>query len=368
MKAKQVLENLSPYQQGKQLEEIKVAYGLDQVVKLSSNESPFGFSSNVQAYMKDTTHDLTIYPDGYATELRSVLAKALSRKETEFIFGGGSDEIIQIICRTYLYAGKNTVMATPTFPQYKHGALIEGVEMKEIKLTEAGYHDLDAMQAAIDANTAVVWLCTPNNPTGCTISRSDFLTFMDQCPKETLVVLDEAYVEFIEAGQDIDALAILSNYNNLIILRTFSKAYGLAGLRIGYGIANEAVANKLNIVRGPFNTSAIAQKAALIAFEDTDFLKEITTENRVVRKEFEAFLTRIDWNYYKSETNFLLVETPISGLDTFQYLVERGFIVRPGENLGLPNTVRITIGKQADMRTLQDVLLNLHRETKTSKV
>src|SRR5690625_1100602 len=361
MVGKKVLKQLAPYKQGMQINQVKEAYNLEKIVKLASNENPYGYSKQLKNTILDNIDEINIYPDRHASQLRTSLASRLSIKEEQLIFGNGSDEIVQIISRTFLYPGVNTVMATPTFPQYKHHALIDGADIKEIP-TINGYHDLDGMLQAIDKSTKIVWICSPDNPTGTILPPDDFYQFMDQCPKDVLVVLDEAYYEFIDEASRLQALSTLPSYKNLILLRTFSKAYGLAALRIGYGIMAEDIASQLNIVRGPFNTSTIAQQAALIALDDQSFIKNVTTKNREIKQRFEVFLDEIGWHYYPSQTNFILVSTPISGTEVSQYLLKNGFIIRPGELLGYPKTIRITIGTDEDMIQLQHLLKKLHVE------
>lgn len=362
MEGKPILNELTPYQQGKQMKDIKEAYGLERIVKLASNENPYGYSSHVKNYFIHNESAFEFYPDGYTAELRSAVASKLDVNEKQLLFGSGSEEIVQMICRAFLYPGVNTVMPSPTFPQYKHNALIEGADIKEIP-TADGYHDLEKMLKSIDEKTSVVWLCSQNNPTGTIIPKKTLYSFLDSCPEDVLVVLDEAYYEFMEADQDPDATGNLSAYENLVILRTFSKAYGLAGLRIGYAIANQNLITKLDVVRGPFNTTSLAQKAALIALEDTAFIEETKLKNKNVKQSFTQFLDTIGWTYYDSQTNFLLVSTPVSGNEVFQYLIEKGFIVRPGEVLGCPNTIRVTLGNEKNMKQLQDVLYALHQQT-----
>ncbi|MGM8211615.1 histidinol-phosphate transaminase [Virgibacillus sp. W0430] len=355
MKAKAVLNEMAPYKQGMQMDEVKKQFNLDRIVKLASNENPYGYSEKLKTELPNIALPFEIYPDGHAAELRSKLAAKWRVNEAEIVLGGGSDELIEIICRTYLHEGTNTVMAAPTFPQYKHNARIEGAEVIEVP-TKNGQHDLSEMSKAVNNHTKVVWLCSPDNPTGTLISRADFHTFMSSCPEDVLVVLDEAYYEFVEEEEQMDVADNISHYNNLIVLRTFSKAYGLAGLRIGYGITNEKIAMKINIVRGPFNTSAFAQKAAAIALDDSLFIERTVAENKSVKESFEQFLKEINWHFYPSHTNFLLVSTP-EDADLFtQYLLENGFIVRSGNLLGYPKTVRITIGKAQDMERLKQVL------------
>lgn len=352
---KKVLEQLSPYQQGKQTEEIKKEYGLSKVIKLASNENPYGASPEIKKGLMHVIEDTHIYPDGYVTDLRTVVVEKYNIKENNVVFGSGSDELIQLITRAFLVRGDHTVMATPTFSQYKHNATIEQAYIEEVALID-GVHDLDGMLRAMHDQTKIVWICNPNNPTGTVVKKDDFVAFMDQCPKDVLVILDEAYYEFMDKNNDLDAIPLIHTYPNLLILRTLSKAYGLAGLRVAYGIGDSEVIKQLDIVRGPFNTSALAQKAASIALQDEEFLNEGVETNQSVRKSFEAFLDSIGWKYFPSETNFLLVSTPVSGTKIFDFFIKNGFIVRPGELLGYPHTVRISIGRKDEMDALKKVI------------
>lgn len=364
---KEVLNQLSPYKQGMQIQEVKEKYQLSRIVKLASNENPYGFSPKVQQELKDMAKDFQLYPDGYASNLRYTLAERLSVTPDQLVFGSGSDELVTLICRAFLGAGTNTVMAAPTFPQYRHHALIEEATVKEIP-TKQGKHDLESMLQAIDKDTKVVWLCTPDNPTGAVISESAFIRFMEQCPSHVAVVLDEAYVEFMDEDLQFDLKRHLKEYKNLIVLRTFSKIYGLAGFRVGYGISNESLATTLNIVRGPFNTTSLSQRIAVAALEDDTFIQETKEKNYQVRSEFERFLDSLHWNYYPSETNFVLVETPIDADVAADYLLKHGFIVRSGNVLGYPSTLRITIGKQADMQALSSVIEQLDKDVQNGVV
>lgn len=361
MRGKEVLQKMTPYQPGKSAEYIKKQYNVEKIVKLASNENPYGYSPVLHEALKDFAYNFEFYPDGYATELRNKLSETLQVNEEQLVFGSGSDELIQIIVRTFLERGQHTIMATPTFPQYRHHALIEGAHITEVPLVN-GRHDIGQMLEAITGETKVIWLCTPNNPTGISIAQDEFISFMNQCPSHILVVLDEAYYEFQDSKYDIDAINQLKTYKNLITLRTFSKAYGLAGLRVGYAVTTENIARQLNIVRGPFNTSQLAQMAATIAFEDQKFIEETVSKNKIVKEQFAQFLKTINWEFYPSEANFVLVKTPDSGEHLFNFLIKHGFIVRPGELLGYPNTVRITLGEKGDMATLHLLLQTYNRQ------
>ncbi|QAS50785.1 histidinol-phosphate transaminase [Halobacillus litoralis] len=355
MKAKDILKNMKPYKPGKGIEEVKKEYGLDRIVKLASNENPFGFSPAVKKELPELIANLEIYPDGYGAEIRKKVASFINVDESELIFGNGSDEVVQIICRTFLEPGSNTVMATPTFPQYRHNALIEGAEVREVPLQE-GHHNLEEMLANIDEQTRVLWICTPNNPTGVHIDRTTLQSVLERCPAHVLIVIDEAYYEYLEAEDAFDSLAALKKYPNLLVLRTFSKAYGLAGLRIGYGVAHPEVIQILEPSREPFNTSTVAQAAALLALDDQEFIEETVKENHKNKKSLMEFCDDHGLSYYDTQANFLLIHLPISGDEMFEHLLTKGFIVRSGEALGLPNTIRLTIGKKDDMEQIQEAM------------
>jgi len=361
MQGKSILQKMTPYQPGKSVEDIKNEYNIDKIVKLASNENPYGFSPQLHQILNDVSFDFSHYPDGHATHLRNALSEKLHINTDQLVFGSGSDEIIQIITRTFLQQGDHTIMATPTFPQYRHHALIEGADITEVPVID-GKHDLDAMLASITDKTKIIWLCTPNNPTGLSITKEQFTSFMDRCPEHILVVLDEAYYEFQDPKYDIRAIEQIKKYPNLVTLRTFSKAYGLASLRVGYAVTTQTIAKQLNIVRGPFNTSAIAQKAAKVALKDQNFIKETVTKNKRVKEQFAQFLKTIGWEFYPTEANFMLVKTPSSGEHLFNFLMKHGYIVRPGELLGYPKTARITLGETDDMATLHLLIQTYNRQ------
>ncbi|MDY0405704.1 histidinol-phosphate transaminase [Virgibacillus sp. 179-BFC.A HS] len=361
------IDQLKPYQQGMQTHEVKAKFNLDRIVKLASNENPYGCSPAVKDAVLSAVNDLEIYPDGYAAALRTAIAEKIGVKEEQLVFGSGSDDLIGLICRTYLEPGTNTVMAKPTFGQYKQNALVEGAEIREIPLTN-GYHDLDRMKMAIDHHTKIVWLCSPNNPSGTVIDKQALYVFINSVPDNIIIVLDEAYYEFMNDGDKPHLEERLDRYRNVIVMRTFSKAYGLAGLRIGYAICHASNSKKLNAVRPAFNTSSVAQKAALAAFKDSAFLEKTVTRNNVVKASFEQFLDGLGWQYEKSQTNFMLVHTPVSGDNVFDFLIKKGFIVRSGEVLGCPNTVRITLGRQEDMLQLQACLQQFDQQLKKERM
>jgi histidinol-phosphate aminotransferase len=351
MQQKQQLLSLKPYKPGKPVEEVRRELGLERIVKLASNENPYGCSGNAKKKIEAELSNLYVYPDGAAVEIRQVLADSLGVRGDQIIFGNGSDEVVQILCRAYLSPETNTVMAAPTFPQYKHNALIEGAEIREVPLAN-GNHDLSAMLKAIDGKTKIVWLCNPNNPTGTYIPEEDFASFMKKVPSDVLVVSDEAYFEYAEAEDYPHTINYLNDFPNLVILRTFSKAYGLAALRIGYGIGQSAVIQAIEPVREPFNTSRIAQAAAIGALEDQPFIEDCKKRNREGLDLFYAFCEKQGLHYYPSEANFILIDVQSNADDAFDYLLRKGYIVRSGNALGFPTMIRITIGDESQNKEI----------------
>lgn len=343
MDVKKQLLNLTPYQPGKTMDEVKRELGLEKIVKLASNENPYGCSPSVKQTLVEQLGMAATYPDGYARELREKLASHSSVSEKELIFGNGSDEIIQILCRAMLEPGKNTVMPTPSFPQYKHNAIIEGAEIREVPLQD-GYHQLDEMLRSIDENTAIVWLCSPNNPTGTYIKEELLLSFLEKVPSSTLVVVDEAYKEYVTAEDYPETVNLLKTYPNLLVTRTFSKAYGLASFRIGYGIANEKLISLVEPAREPFNTSSMAQAAAKVAVGDQAFIEECVSKNKEGLEQYYSFCQEMKLAYYPSEGNFILIDFQTDADVLFQYLMKKGYIVRSGKALGFPTCLRITVG------------------------
>lgn len=358
MVVKEQLKTLKPYQPGKPIDKVKKEYKLTKVVKLASNENPFGCSKLVSKALTQYFDQLAIYPDGYAAELRSKLATHLNVDEKQIIFGNGSDEVVQIICRSYLHNGTNTVMATPTFPQYRHNAVIEGAEIREIHLVN-GEHDLNNMLKAIDEKTKVVWVCNPNNPTGVYIPEAKLIEFIEQVPKHVLIVLDEAYFEYVTKEDYPNSIQLLNNYPNLIILRTFSKAYGLASLRIGYGIAHQHIIEEIEPAREPFNTNTFAQKAAFVALSDQEFIDYCRKENEKGLMQYYEFCREYQLSYFPSQGNFILIDFNQDADVLFEELMKRGYIVRSGKALGFPTSLRITVGSKEQNEEIISHLKNL---------
>lgn len=357
IKVKDQLIGLKPYKPGKTTDELKRELGLDRITKLASNENPFGCSEKAKEAISAALNDLAIYPDGYALDLRQKLADLLHVELNQLLFGSGSDEIIQMISRSILRPGTNTVMANPTFPQFKNNALIEGIQIKEVDCIN-GHHDLDGMLNKIDENTSVVWVCTPNNPTGVYINEEKLVNFIKQVPENVLVVIDEAYYEYLDVEDAPDVLSLLKKYPNLILLRTFSKGYGLASLRIGYAVGQAEIMQAIDPARLPFNANRLGQKAAIAALDDQEFIQYVKKQNQKGLEQFYRFCEKYKLTYFPSQANFILIDFNRPGNEVFEYLLQQGFIVRSGEALGYPTGCRITIGTEKQNAEIIEVLSN----------
>lgn len=346
MNWKKALKGMTPYKPGRSIADVMQQYGLKEVVKLASNENPYGTAPIVRDILAGPTIEFQMYPDGYASNLRNKLAEKLNVTEDALLFGSGSDEIIVIIVRALLGPGSNTIMATPTFPQYAHHAKIEGATIKEIPLID-GEHDLESFLGAIDEETSVIWLCSPNNPTGNLINNDDLTNFLDRVPENILVVIDEAYYEYITDETYVDTAKLVETYSNVIVLRTFSKAYGLAAFRIGYGIGRPSIITNLETVRSPFNVTTAGLMLAEKSLEDNDeFIKKCRQLNQEQMKRFYDYAEKNSLHIYDSEANFVLMEVPGSANEAAEKLLGNGYIVRSGDLLGTPGYIRVTVGTE----------------------
>ena len=311
-------------------------------VKLSSNENPFGASPKVNEALV-SFQDFARYPDSESTVLREKVAELLQVEPNQLTFGAGVDDVIQIISRCVLSVGDNIIQATPTFPLYEQHAIIESAYVQNIPL-QNGVHDLEKMLAAINDKTKIIWICNPNNPTGTYINEVSLKKFLDFVPSEVLVVVDEAYVEYVAATDFPDTVELTRHYPNVIVLRTFSKVYGLASFRIGFGVGNAAFIQDLEIGRLPFNTGAIAQAVAACAIDDQEFVAHSVAENAAGMAQYVEFFDENNIRYYPSQTNFIFIPCARElGMEIDAKLVAAGYIVRI-----LPAGVRITIGTKAD--------------------
>lgn len=348
------IANIEAYKPGKPIEEVERELGLKNVVKLASNENALGPSPKALKAVNASLNNLNRYPEGTCFYLKKKLAASLGVKENNLIFGNGSDELIDIILKTVKGPGAEIVTADITFVEYRIAGAINGFSVRAVPLKDFKF-DLQGIKAAITKNTKVVFIANPNNPTGTYVNRDEIKAFLDGIPENILVVFDEAYFEFV-TQKDFPDLIALSVKKNIAILRTFSKIYGLAGLRIGYMIAPEKFIEASQRVRQPFNVNALAQAAALAALDDKAFVKRT---KELVEKEGAALARALSqrgiW-FAESCANFILVRFNTDARTIFTKLLKKGVIIREMSSFNMNNYARITIGTKKENTKLLGAL------------
>lgn len=336
---------LERYVAGKPISEVKRELGLTEVIKLASNENPLGCSPKVKQALRETIDEACLYPDASNYELKNTIAKNLGVKSNQVFCGTGSDLLIRVICSTFINPGDESIMAEVTFSRYDAGTKLMGGKSVVIPMKNHGL-DIDKMVDSITDKTKVMWFCNPNNPTGTIFRKADLERIIDRIPENVIVIMDEAYIEYVTDGEYPDSLSLLNKYPNMIILRTFSKAYGLASLRCGYGIANEEIVNYFNTVIGPFDVNLFAQKAAVAALEDKVYLKLVHETNKLGKEYLYKEFEKLGLEYIESNANFIMVSSRFDDKFVFTELLKRGIIIRPGHLLGMPGWMRVSIGTQ----------------------
>jgi histidinol-phosphate aminotransferase len=339
------IASLSPYVPGKPIEELQRELGLTRVIKLASNENPLGSSPKALTALREGSSALHRYPDGGAFRLREALANHWKVTLDHVILGNGSDEILGLLARTFLAPGDEAVMADQTFVIYKmevtaaHGKPVV-VPLKQWR------HDLQAMAAAVTDRTRLLFLCNPNNPTGTMVTADEVELLLSRVPAHVVVVFDEAYFEYVRSQQFPDSMAYVRLGRNVIVLRTFSKIYGLAGLRIGYGVATAEIISFLNRVRPPFNANSLAQRAALAALGDEEHVARSRAVNEAGMRQMVNGLSSLGFTPIPSEANFVYVDVGRDGRAVFEALLREGIIIR---HIDGP-MVRVTIGLEEENR------------------
>ena len=342
--APEYVRRIAPYVPGKPIEELAREYGLAEasIVKLASNENPRGPSPRVRDAIAAATADVTRYPDGNAFALKTALSARYGVDREQIVLGNGSNDVLELAALAFLRPGDHAVYSQHAFAVYPLATQARGATGIEVPARDYG-HDLDAMLEAITPRTRVVFIANPNNPTGTWLPAAAVKAFLVAVPDEVVVVLDEAYDEYLGAGQRSPSATWIGEHANLIVSRTFSKAYGLAGLRIGFGLMDAVVADLLNRVRQPFNVNSVAQAAALAALADVDYVAESAALNRAGLRQLAAALDDMGVGHVPSHGNFLLVHVG-DAARVYERLLRQGVIVRPVGNYGLPHHLRVTVG------------------------
>jgi len=350
------VRELAPYLPGKPIAELAREFGLAEhdIVKLASNENPRGPSAAVRAAITAATNDLCRYPDGNGFALKAALSARYGVAPDRIVLGNGSNDILELVTQAFLRPGDHAVYSRHAFAVYPLAVKARGAAGIEVPARDYA-HDLPAMRAAITPQTRVAFVANPNNPTGTWIAPDTLQAFIASIPEDVVVVLDEAYNEYLDPEQHAPSAAWTVTHANLIVSRTFSKAHGLAALRVGYGIMDANVADMLNRVRQPFNVNALAQAAALAALADTGYVEESRALNRAGMREIEEGVRALGLSFVPSHGNFLLVHVG-DAPTVYQKLLKQGVIVRPVANYGLPEFLRVTIGLPAENRRFLDAL------------
>ena len=350
------IRTLAPYQPGKPIEELERELGIEGAIKLASNESPLGPSPKAVAALQGALQGVHRYPDGASFALRRSLAERLGVDGAQLVFGCGADELLELVAKVCLGPGDEAVYAWPSFAMYPVVVQGMGAKAVTVPLDAQLVHDLDAMRAAVGPRTRAVFVCNPNNPTGTSVGAGAFDAFVASLPEDVVLVVDEAYFEYVRRSDFPDSLAWLSRRPGTLVLRTFSKIYGLAGLRIGYGVADPELASYLERARHPFNVNRLAEVAALAALSDDEHARR----SREINSEGAEYLTRelsqLGIEVWPTDANFLLARI---GAGQHERLLHEGIIVRPLAGFGMPDHVRFSIGLPEENERLVKTLRRL---------
>jgi histidinol-phosphate aminotransferase len=343
------VRSIAPYQPGKPISELARELGLDErtIVKLASNENPRGIGPRTRAAIEAAIGDIARYPDGNGFELKQALAKRYHVDMGSIVLGNGSNDVLELVALAFLGPGRAAVYSQHAFAVYPLATQARGARSIVVPAKNYG-HDLEAMAKAIDDETYVAWVANPNNPTGTFARHEEVEAFLKRVPERVLVVLDEAYNEYLTPELRSDTVKLVKRHPNLVITRTFSKAYGLAGLRVGYALAHASVADVMNRVRQPFNVNSVALAAATAALDDMEFVARSYAENLQGLRRLEEAARSLGLDYIPSHANFLTIRVG-KGADVYKKLLRRGVIVRPiGGAYGLPEHLRVTVGTAAE--------------------
>jgi len=363
------VRSLQPYQPGKPIEDLQREYGLTDIIKLASNENPLGPSPLAVAAIKKQLNELSRYPDGNGFELKTSLCYQLSVpahkiQPNQITLGNGSNDILEFVARTFVQPGEEVIFSEYSFAVYPLVTQAVGAKAQVVPAINWG-HDLQGMLAKINDKTRLIFIANPNNPTGTWLTNTEITVFLKQVPDHVLVVLDEAYFEYAhhpvsEIADFPDGISLLAEYKNLIVTRTFSKAYGLAGLRVGYGVSSQSIADLLNRVRQPFNVNSLALVGACAALDDNEHLEKSIQLNKAGLRQLTKAFDSMSLSCIPTAGNFISFDLDRVAAPVYLALLKRGVIVRPVANYSMPNHLRVTIGTPQEnekfINALSDVL------------
>jgi histidinol-phosphate aminotransferase len=354
------IKEMKRYQAGKSIEEVKEEYGLEKVVKLASNENSLGPAIQVIDTIQSEAKNVNLYPDSDSGELKKALAEKFELKEERIFLGNGSDEILDLLMTLILNPGDEVIQGDPAFIKYELAVKSREGSSVKVPLDENHRHNLEAMEAEITGKTKAIFICNPNNPTGTMLKKEEIESFLKRVSDEILVIVDQAYQEYITAEEPFAGVKLLEKYPNLMLLRTFSKAYGMAGMRVGYALADPELVDYLNRIRGPFNINRLAQKAAVTALESDSHLEICHNLNEKEKNFLYQQFEELELDYIETQANFMMVDLEMPAAEVFKKMQQRGVIIRPGNQFGMDSWIRVTVGTRADneffIRNLKKVL------------
>ncbi|MGB4588277.1 MAG: histidinol-phosphate transaminase [Clostridiaceae bacterium] len=360
------VKGMKRYIAGKPISEVKRELGLEKIVKMASNENPFGCSERVRESLLKTYLDVALYPDSSSYSVREALMNKYHRPIEEIFVGDGSDSLIKVIFSTFINKGDEIITGDHSFSRYEDNAKLSGAVIVRSNMSHLVY-DLDDMKKCITEKTKIIFLCSPNNPTGSSIGRTEFEKLLQEVSENIIIVMDEAYREYVTREDYFDSLDYLDNHKNLIVLRTFSKAYGMASLRIGYGFASSEFVNYFYRVIDPFDVNLFAQEAAVEALKDQEFIKMVHNENKKGKEYFYEELSKMNLSYVLSDANFILFNSGENDMLLFERLMKMGYIIRPGTFLNLPGYIRVTISTMENNKGFIEALKTVLGEIENNR-
>ncbi|WP_373768161.1 histidinol-phosphate transaminase [Glaesserella sp.] len=358
--ANEGVKTLAPYQAGKPIEELERELGISNIVKLASNENPFGFPESAKQAILRQLNDLTRYPDANGFELKATIAKKFGVQPDQITLGNGSNDLLELFAHTFASEKDEIIYSQYAFIVYPLVTKAINAVAREIPAKNWG-HDLDGFLSAINDKTKLIYIANPNNPTGNFLTEAEIAAFLAKVPQHVLVVLDEAYTEFTDSAERLDSFDLVQKHPNLIVSRSLSKAYGLAGLRIGYAVSHPEIADLLNRVRQPFNCNVLALASAIAVMQDDDFVEKVAQNNRTEMKRYETFCQRHGFEYIPSKGNFITIDFKRPAQPIYEALLREGVIVRPIAGYGMPNHLRISIGLPEENDRFFTALLKVYQ-------
>ena len=352
---RKVLDSIASYMPAKSLQQIEKELGLNKIIRLAANENTMGCSPSVKGAIQENFENIFLYPDGFCMELRSKLSKLYDIEENKLIFGNGSFELLSLVAQAFINTGEESIISEPSFGWYKVVTLAMDGSIVSIPLTDHAV-DLEEAKRNITNKTKVIWLCNPNNPTGTFFDEEQLEKFLEEIPSRIVVVLDEAYYEFVTSDKYPNSVDLIEKYPNIIILRTFSKVYGLASLRIGYGIADTEFIDFLNKIRLPINVNATAQIAALASLKDVDFKNSVIKNNTLGKEFYYKAFEEMKLEYIPTEANFIMVNVEKDSVTVVNEILKKGISLRSGLEFGMPTWIRISIGRPEENQLVIEAL------------